>query len=144
MWLAQSAVAIADPGSGQYVRIESGRVRCWVTATGAGTDNNGPTVICEASGPGVSEGGQNVGFLQAPMGNYGLHWDDAVADSAGHFHFGDANIGGAHTENDLVLNYGQTYHVQGWTIQPSSDGTRFTNDNSRHGVFVSIENISSI
>jgi hypothetical protein len=41
------------------------------------------------------------------------------------------------------LNYGQTYHVIGWTIEPSSDGTRFTNDGSGHGMFVSIEDVSS-
>jgi hypothetical protein len=44
-------------------------------------------------------------------------------------------------QNDLVLNYGQTYHVLGWTIVPTSDGTRFTNDGTGHGMFVSIENV---
>jgi hypothetical protein len=31
----------------------------------------------------------------------------------------------------------------GWTILPSSDGTRFTNDGTGHGMFVSIENVYS-
>ena len=46
-------------------------------------------------------------------------------------------------DNDLVLNYGQTYHNRGWTIVPSSDGTRFTNDGTGHGMFVSVENVYS-
>jgi hypothetical protein len=43
--------------------------------------------------------------------------------------------------NDVVLNYGRTYHIAGWTILPSGDGTRFTNDNTSHGMSVSIENV---
>ena len=31
---------------------------------------------------------------------------------------------------------GQTYHMQGWTILPTSDGTRFTNDATGHGMFI--------
>ena len=45
--------------------------------------------------------------------------------------------------NDVLLNYGQTYHLQSWTIVPTEDGTRFTNDSTGHGMFVSIENVSS-
>jgi hypothetical protein len=54
-----------------------------------------------------------------------------------------ATAGSADPQNDVILNYGQTYDVQGWTILPSSDGTRFTNDGSGHGMFVSIENVYS-
>ena len=85
---------------------------------------------------------KNVGFLQAPMTDYGSHWHAAIVDAAGNFHFGDeGNIGAAYPEDDLVLNYGQTLHTQGWTILPSSDGTRITNDRTGHGMFVSIENV---
>ena len=35
-------------GPGQSVKTQSGRVHCYVTATGEGTGNHGPTVICEA------------------------------------------------------------------------------------------------
>ena len=45
--------------------------------------------------------------------------------------------------NDVVLNYGQTFHLNGWTIIPSEDGTRFTNDGTGHGMVVSINNVSS-
>jgi hypothetical protein len=50
---------------------------------------------------------------------------------------------GAPYANDEVLNYGQTYHLQGWTIVAGEDGTRFTNDGTGHGMFVSIDNVSS-
>jgi hypothetical protein len=32
------------------------------------------------------------------------------------------------------LNYGQTYHLEGWTIHPGEDGTRFTNDGTGQAV----------
>ena len=64
--------------------------------------------------------------------------------SGGAFSWMNGNLatgGSASPENDIILNYGQTYNVQGWTILPSSDGTRFTNDGTGHGMFVSIENV---
>lgn len=139
--LAMAPPATAD--GGQYVRTQSGRVRCWVTSSGSGTGSNGPVVICEASGPTSPPWDQweNTGFLQAPMETPQIHCTGAVVDAAGKFSFQcGANIGGAHPESDLVLNYGQTYNVQGWTISSSPDGTRFTNGGTGHGMFVSIEN----
>ena len=63
--------------------------------------------------------------------------------ASGVFKWNDGNIGGGGTpQNDLVLSYGQTYHLQGWTINPGEDGTRFTNDGTGHGLFVSIDNVS--
>jgi hypothetical protein len=58
----------------------------------------------------------------------------------------DGNIGGVGqdwAQTDTTLTYGQTYHIQGWTALPNSDGTRFTNDGTGHGMLVSIENVSS-
>ncbi len=73
-----------------------------------------------------------------------MHWDLAVVHASGEFHWADGNIGGGGTpQNDVVLNYGQTYQMQGWTIVANSDGTRFTNDGTGHGMFVSIENVYS-
>ena len=45
---------------------------------------------------------------------------------------------------DIVMQYGQTYHLNGWTIFASSDGTQLTNDRTGHGMFVSIQNVSSL
>ncbi|MCV7401302.1 hypothetical protein H7K24_14185 [Mycobacterium fragae] len=67
----------------------------------------------------------------------------AELTASGAFHWNDGNIGGGGTpQNDLVLNYGQTYHIQGWTVLPNTDGTRITNDGTGHGMFVSIENVA--
>ena len=73
----------------------------------------------------------------------GIHWDLAVVNAAGAFHWEEGNIPGTPQvmANDVVLNYGQTYRLRGWTIVPTEDGTRFTNDGTGHGMFVSIENV---
>ena len=39
------------------------------------------------------------------------------------------------------MAYGQTYHSGNWTIYPDETGTRFTNERTGHGMFVSIENV---
>jgi hypothetical protein len=125
----------ADPGTSEYVRTQSGKVRCLVMTNNVG-HGGGPAVICEASGP------ENTGFLQAPTTDYGSHWHNAVVDSAGNFNWADANIGGGgQPEDDVVLTYGRTLRVAGWIITPSSDGTTFTDDATGHGMFVSIEDV---
>jgi hypothetical protein len=57
-------------------------------------------------------------------------------------HFGRniGDVGFDWAQADTTLSYGQTYHILGhilgWTVLPSSDGTRFTNQRghrSRHG-----------
>ena len=89
------------------------------------------------------------GYAQAPVigrrAGSGIHWNIAVVTSAGAFKWDNANIPGTPEvmANDVVLNYGQTYHLNGWTILPTEDGTRFTsNDGTSHGMFVSIANVS--
>jgi hypothetical protein len=42
---------------------------------------------------------------------------------------------------NVVMQYGQTYHANGWTIVANSDGTRFTNDATSHGMVVSIDTV---
>jgi hypothetical protein len=41
----------------------------------------------------------------------------------------------------VTLDY-QTYRAQGWTIAASGSGTRFTNDDTGHGMFVSIQAVN--
>lgn len=103
------------------MRTQSGAVRCIVISAEL---NNGDSMVTCEHGP---------GFAQAPAGPYGEHFDEAVIRASG----------GGTPQNDMVLNYGQTYHVLGWTIVPTSDGTRFTNDGTGHGMFVSIDNVKS-
>jgi hypothetical protein len=137
MVAAEVPCAYAGPDF-QYVRTESGRLRCIIH-----TDS----VACEASGPG------STGFPQAPVAlpesqcrnspcPGGIHFDQAEVTTSGAFKWNDGNIGGGGTpQNDLVLNYGQAHHLLGWTINPGENGTRITNDGTGHGMFVSIENV---
>jgi hypothetical protein len=37
----------------------------------------------------------------------------------------------------------RTYSAVGWTIDATADGTRFTNQRSHHGMFVSIEKVDT-
>ena len=137
---AAASCVIAAPSaradSGQAVRTQSGRVRCWVAATGSAMsltppDGGGGYVICEA---GLG------GFDSAPMvPGPPYRMNNATVDAAGSFSFLLANMGQV-SENQLTLSYGQTYNIQGWTILSSPDGTRFTNNATGHGMFVSIEN----
>ena len=126
----------ARADSGQAVKTQSGRVRCWVAATGSAIsltppDGGGGYVICEA---GLG------GFDSAPtVPGPPYHMNNATVDAAGNFSFLLANMGEA-SEDQLTLSYGQSYNIQGWTILSGLDGTRFTNDATGRGMFVSIEN----
>jgi hypothetical protein len=35
----------------------------------------------------------------------------------------------------------RTYSAEGWTIVAAEDGTRFTNDGTRHGMFISVSGV---
>ena len=39
------------------------------------------------------------------------------------------------------MAYGQTYHRGNWTIYADERGTKFVNDRTGHGMFVSIESV---
>lgn len=120
------APAFADPNDYQYVRTESGKVRCVISAAHA---------ACERTSA--------DGFPDAPPSQYGGHWNVAGLDADGNFEWSEGNIGGGSENNDVVLAYGETYRFKGWTIDPSFDGTHLTNDVSGHGMFVTIDGVSS-
>ena len=42
----------------------------------------------------------------------------------------------------MTIDY-RTYSAVGWTIDATEDGTRFTNQRTKHGMFVSIEKVES-
>jgi hypothetical protein len=65
-------------------------------------------------------------------------WPSSTAVEA--FRWDVGNVGGAYIDQDLVMGYGQTYNINGWTIQTSTGGTRFTKNSTGRGMFVSIEN----
>jgi hypothetical protein len=127
-------IAPAYANDSQSVRTQSGKVRCLVNSNDV-AHGGGPLVVCE----------YNPGFPHAPASATGTHWNLAVVKGTGAFNWDAGNIGGSAEAlaDDIVLNYGQTYHINGWTILPSFDGTRFVNDRTGHGMSVSIDNVQS-
>ncbi len=136
--------ATAGPGPlpGEYVRTQSGRVRCFVAPSQvicethcAMGPNDAACAVPPALDPAVN------GFPQAPLDNAGHHDNGVAVNAEGAFSWSEGDIGGR--SPDVILGYGQASHMQGWTILPNFDGTRFTNDGTGHGMFVSIENVYS-
>jgi hypothetical protein len=126
VWLAPPAHA-----AGQYVRTQSGLVRCLVTASDQ-SRGGAPTVACD----------YDRGFQKAPVSRDDhKHLQIAVVEASGKFSWDRGDIGGT-PQNDLQLVTGQTLHIQGWTVAPVSDGTRFTNDGSGRGLFVRVDDVS--
>jgi hypothetical protein len=126
---AAALMAVTTPSahaeSSQYVRTESAKVRCVISAGDA---------ACERTSA--------DGFPDAPPGQLGGHQNIAQVEAAGDFRWIEGNIG-IGDDQDVVLAYGQTYRFNGWTIVSSFDGTRLTNDGTGHGMFVAVDGVSS-
>jgi hypothetical protein len=107
------------PDQNGYVFIEtkSGQTRCQITKE---------TVGCEAP------------FTNSPLQD-GEHANGVSISSGGSVQWVLGNLGAIPT---VTIDY-KTYAAQGWTITATADGTRFTNDHTRHGMFVSIEKVST-
>jgi hypothetical protein len=126
----------ADPAAGQVTNVRTPwpAMRCAVSSDDG--DAAGPTVVCQTSG-----------FPQAPINpapNPGwngdplvLHQNQAIVNESGQFSWRTANLGLAPPgQPDIVLATDQTYHLQGWTISPTSDGVTFTSDRTGHGMAI--------
>ncbi len=105
------------PNDNGYVFIEtkSGKTRCQIASGSVG---------CEAP------------FTNSPM-TEGEHANgvNITADGAVQWILG--NLGAIPT---VTIDY-RTYQAQGWTIAADVSGTRFTNDRTGHGMYVSIDNV---
>jgi hypothetical protein len=107
------------PDQNGYVFIEtkSGQTRCQI---------NSGSVGCEAQ------------FTDSPMQEgeraNGVH---ITADGSVQWVLG--NLGDIPT---VTIDY-LTYDAEGWTIAASESGTRFTNKNTGHGMFVSVEHVDT-
>lgn len=110
------------------VRTQSGNTRCVV-----GT----PAVACEYYGlPGFGNGR----IFTDSFGDH--HSNIASVTSSGGFDWSYGDIPGSEPQKDVPLSYGQIYHFRGWTLRTSESGTRFVNDATGHGMFVSIERVT--
>ncbi|WP_369806524.1 hypothetical protein [Mycobacterium sp. E3198] len=107
------------PDHNGYVFIEtkSGMTRCQI---------NKETVGCEAP------------FTNSPLQD-GEHANGVSISSGGNVQWVLGNLGAIPT---VTIDY-KTYAAQGWTINATEDGTRFSNDQTHHGMFVSVEKVNT-
>ncbi len=107
------------PDQNGYVFIEtkSGVTRCQI---------NKDAVGCEAP------------FTNSPLQD-GEHANGVSVTTGGKVQWVLGNLGAIPT---VKIDY-QTYAAQGWTIIATADGTRFTNDQTKHGMFVSIDKVDT-
>ena len=116
MTAAPPSAQILPPQNGYvFIETKSGKTRCQLSTTNVGCESeftHSPVVNGEpANGVQVNANGQ----LSWLVGNLG----DIPA---------------------VTLDY-RTYSAVGWTIQAGSDGTRFTNDRTGRGMFVSVDKV---
>ncbi|MBW0018252.1 MAG: hypothetical protein JO236_12005 [Mycobacterium sp.] len=107
------------PDDNGYVFIEtkSGKTRCQISKESVG---------CEAP------------FTNSPMED-GEHTNGVHITAAGSVQWILGNLGAIPT---VTIDY-KTYDAQGWTINATTDGTRFTNNKTGHGMFVSIDKVNT-
>ncbi|MCW2652036.1 MAG: lpqJ [Mycobacterium sp.] len=111
------AVALAPDSQGVvFIQTKSGKTRCQISRHEVG---------CEAP------------FVNPPMRD-GEPANGVKVTSGGELRWLVGNLGDIPA---VTLDY-QTYRAQGWTIAASGSGTRFTNDDTGHGMFVSIQAVN--
>jgi len=127
---AQADPSSPDPVSKQFVTTESRAVACVITTGSVLCTGNfakqpigcGETQFCHSDG---SEHPHHTVWVEAEA--EGLQWNDSNFQANGY--------------TELVLTYGQVFYLEGWTVEPSSVGTRFTNDKTGRGMFVSRQGV---
>ena len=116
----------AAPGNGQlapnaqgyvYVATKSGKTRCEISRDAVG---------CESE------------FTNSPIMD-GEHANGVHVSADGTVRWILGNLGDIPA---VTLDY-RTYEAQGWTIDASSGGTKFSNDHTGHGIFVSVDRVES-
>ncbi|HEU0191402.1 MAG TPA: hypothetical protein VFR17_09040 [Mycobacterium sp.] len=112
--------AVAHAGSGQFVRTQSGEIVCDVLFQ---------EVYCEYP----------PGFLNAPLDpNTGRPFNLAVVRTSGDLRWKTGEIN-AWPQGEIGMQDGHAYHMFGWNLVASPEGTRFTSDFTAHGMFVNID-----
>jgi hypothetical protein len=100
-----------------YIETKSGLTRCQLSGSAVG---------CESD------------FTNAPSVN-GQPANGVEVTSGGSMRWISGNLGAIPT---VTLDYA-VYHAVGWTIDATSAGTRFTNEATGHGMFISTEGVSA-
>jgi hypothetical protein len=107
------------PPENGYVFIEtkSGKTRCQL---------NEQEVDCESD------------FTNSPVMN-GMHANGVRLTADGEVSWLVGNLGDIPA---VTLDY-RTYSAVGWTIEAREDGTRFTNDRTRHGMTLAVDGVKT-
>lgn len=100
-----------------FIATKSGKTRCQISADDVG---------CEAQ------------FTNSPVVD-GTQANGVQLTAGGHLQWVVGNLGDIPV---VTIDY-RTYAAEGWTIVATEQGTRFTNDHTQHGMFVSIEKVES-
>lgn len=100
-----------------FIETKSGRTRCQI---------NTQSVGCEAQ------------FTNSPMKD-GERTNGVSVTAAGKVQWVLGNLGDIPA---VTIDY-RTYDAQGWTIAAGLDGTTFTNNRTGHGMFVSIDKVTT-
>jgi hypothetical protein len=112
------AAQVLPPQNGYvFIATKSGQSRCQLDEE---------SVACEAL------------FTNAPMQD-GVRANGVNVTADGSLSWIVGNLGDIPV---VTIDY-RTYSAVGWTIDATGDGTRFTNQRTKHGMFVSIEKVES-
>jgi hypothetical protein len=113
------AAEVLAPQESGYVFIEpkSGQIHCQLDRQ---------SVACEAL------------FADAPLQD-GVRANGVNTSADGSVAWIVGNLGDIPV---VTIDY-RTYSAVGWTIVATTDGTRFTNQKTKHGMFVSIEKVET-
>jgi hypothetical protein len=128
--LPLAPVAAADDGT--MVLTEGGKVRCLVSADNV-PQGGGPMVVCEQAD------GQPFGQSPWAASKYNERLNLAVKRGTGEFYWAKLPILGAGpATGNVSLSEGQTYRINGWTIEPEETRTKFTNDATGKGMYLGV------
>ena len=112
------AIPLPPDESGHvFIETKSGQTRCQIDSDSVG---------CEAQ------------FTNSPMQD-GERANGINITASGDVQWVLGNLGDIPT---VTIDY-QTYDAAGWTIAATESGTRFTNEHTGHGMFVSIEKVDT-
>lgn len=116
---------------GDQLVLTQGTVQCWVSANNV-PFGGGPMLVCEQTT------GGRWGASPYAESPYNENLTLAVERGTGEFHWDKGTIAsrGGPTGQGMTLSTGQTYHINGWTIQPDDHRTRFTSDVTGHGILL--------
>lgn len=106
-----------DPDGRVFIETKSGQTRCQIDSDSVG---------CEAQ------------FTNSPMQD-GERANGVNITATGSVQWVLGNLGDIPT---VTIDY-LTYDAAGWTIAASEGGTKFTNEHTGHGMFVSVEKVDT-